>query len=322
MKLILHIGQPKTGSTNIQSSLQRNKDLLLKYGYLYETDSLNHQSILQQIKQSDNIDLEIAKFAEKQIKKAEANNAEAIILSSEAYFAEENEFLEKLIKSFNMESKVILYLKRQDLYLESAWKQWHFKNKHYKDFDDYTEKIKLEDYFNVLEKWSKLVGSTNISLTPFEKRNFKNGLIKHFFQTVGLEESQIDSLDFNIPKNMFGTNQGLSPKGLKFAYLVKDIADGPLDYKIENFIHKYLGDVFHKQHFESYGLFSLDKRKKYMEFWKGTNQKVSIKYLNRETLFLDDIVEDKADIDITLEDITKVVMTLGIKFDEKLNIKK
>ena len=44
MKLILHIGSPKTGSTSLQKSLCANHDLLLEKGYYYPhiTDMFNH----------------------------------------------------------------------------------------------------------------------------------------------------------------------------------------------------------------------------------------------------------------------------------------
>lgn len=319
MKLILHVGQPKTGTTSIQNLLQMNSDLLKESGFLYKSNALNHQPIIQNIMQQNDVDAALLDFVKEQKLNANKHKCHTIILSSEAFFELEIEFLRKLINLFNMETTVIVHLKRQDLFLESSWKQWHFKNKHYRNFDDYVGRSGLKDYSLTLEKWSQLVGQENIYVTPFEKKNFPNGLLKHFLSLVGVTNEIEEQMNFNIPKTMFGTNQGLSPKGLKFAFLVRELAEDPLDYTIENFIHKYLGDVFHKEHFEDYGLFSYEKRKKYLERWKESNTSIAQKYLNRDFLFEDEITEDKKNIDITLDDMAKVIMSMGIKFDQRLN---
>ena len=132
------------------------------------------------------------------------------------------------------------------------------------------------------------------------------------------KKDKISELDFNVPKNMFGTNQGLSPKGLKFASLVSEFANGPLDYTIENFIHEYLSDVFHKNYFEGYGLFDLDARKQYLSAFSNSNKELANKFLCRDSLFLDEIKEEKIDVNLNFEDIARVVMSMGMKFDKKL----
>jgi len=318
MKLILHIGQPKTGTTSIQNILRINKKKLQDFGYLYETNALNHQPIMAKIQQASNPDLELKNFVTKLKEKAIEQQCNVIILSSEAFLTMDKYFIRNLINEFNIMTEAIVYLKRQDLFLESSWKQWHFKNLHYKDFNDFVKKFELYDYFTILDEWRNLLGKNNIKVFPFEKRIFPNGLLKHFLQQLKLSEEQISQMNFDIPKTMFGTNQGLSTKGLKFAFLVRELSNGPLDYKIENFIHKYLGDVFHKDHFENYGLFELEDRKKYIGKWEECNSKVSKDFFDSNTLFTDTIDIPKSNEEITIDDIAKVVMSLGIKMDDKL----
>lgn len=319
MKLILHVGQPKTGTTSIQNLLQNNKELLKKGGILYKTNSLNHQPIIQNIFNQNDTTLALQEFIDEQKKTASALGCHSIILSSEALFEFDQIFLKQMIDGFALETKVIVYLKRQDLFLESSWKQWHFKNKNYKNFDDCAERLALKDYAQTLQEWSNLVGEKNMHVIPFEKRNFQNGLLRSFLSLIGISKELEEKMDFTIPKTMFGTNQGLSPKGLEFAFLVRELAKGPLDYTIENFIHKYLDDVFHKEYFEGYGLFSYEKRKKYLKRWEKSNKEIAQKYLSRDILFEDEIAEEKKNVDVTLDDVAKIIMSLGIKFDQRLN---
>jgi len=319
MNLILHIGQPKTGTTSIQNILQINKKILQEFGFLYDTNMLNHQPIFQMIKEDLNPNKKLLEFVENQKKLAKEKKCHSIIISSETLFEEDKSFLNNLVKLFELNIKVIVYLKRQDLYLESIWKQWHFKNKHYKDFNDFSKKFKLPDYYNVLKKWEDIVKKENIVVIPFEKKNFNDGLLKHFLITIGVPNNKISSINFVIPKTMFGTNQGLSSKGLEFAFLVRDFAKSPLDYKIENFIHEYLDDVFHKDFFASYGLFNIAERKTYIHQWIKTNQKIALKYLKREIFFEEEVIEDEITSGIEIEDVAKVVMALGMNMKDKLD---
>tara|TARA_R110002012_G_scaffold321971_2_gene552951 strand:+ start:1417 stop:2397 length:981 start_codon:yes stop_codon:yes gene_type:complete len=318
MNLIIHVGQPKTGTTSIQNILKINSKKIQELGFLYETNSLNHQPMVQDILASENVDAALHNFVSYQKDLARQRDCKSIILSSEAFFEFDSEFIRKMLKEFDCNTRIVAYLKRQDLYLESIWKQWHFKNKHYANFSEFVEKFKFLDYLVTLENWEKLVGAENITVVPFEKREMKNGLLSGFMEILGVPKDKISELDFNVPKNMFGTNQGLSPKGLKFASLVSEFANGPLDYTIENFIHEYLSDVFHKNYFEGYGLFDLDARKQYLSAFSNSNKELANKFLCRDSLFLDEIKEEKIDVNLNFEDIARVVMSMGMKFDKKL----
>lgn len=318
MKLIIHVGQPKTGSTSIQNLLKKNSNILRRAGFLFEANSLNHQPIIQKILNSKEQSDELDSFVQQQLSLAKKYNCHSIILSSEAFFEMEQNFLKQLLDKFNCQTSVIVYLKRQDLYLESIWKQWHFKNTHYADFTDFVTKFKLIDYDITLEKWSDLVGEQNISLIPFEKGEFENGLLINFLENLGVNEENTSDFDFEISKNMFGTNQGLSPKGLKFAFLARDLADGPLDYTLENFVHEYLSEVFHKDFFEGYGLFNVQSRKAFLGQFESSNNAIAMKYLKRSMLFNDALDLEQKDTEISIDDLARVVISMGVKFDKAL----
>ncbi len=317
MKLIMHVGHPKTGSTSIQSLLNINNDILEKKSYLYKTDKFNHQPIIGEFLQNNDIQA-IAKFVQEQKKVAAEKNCHTIILSSESFFEMDKEFIKIMLDFFNMPTRIIVYLKRQDTFVESSWKQWHFKNKKFTDFLDYVAKAKVKSYFETLNEWSSLVGEKNITVIAFEKRSFPDGLLRNFLMHIGIFGTEADMFNYDIPKTMYGTNPGLSPLGLKFAYMSRDLATSVTDYRIENFIHKYLDDVFQKEDFQSYGLFSPEKRSEFMKMYEDDNNKIASVFLDKKVFFEDtlDILENKKEI--TLDDLAKVIMEIGIKMDEKI----
>jgi hypothetical protein len=324
MRLILHIGQPKTGSTSIQNFLKLNKNILLKNGYLYETNTINHQAELDKIFDKEMINHEnMKRFKEKLLNIAKEQNANHIIISSESLFNLKKEYIEYLLGAFNLPTRIIVYLKRQDLYLESVWKQWHFKNKHFRDFDDFKNRFKIENYYEVLNRWNTFIKEKDqFLITPFEKRNFPEGLLKHFAKILGLDEKLLNQLNFEIKDSLLfgGNNRGLSPKGLKLAFLCRDLAKGPLDYTIEKFIDKYFRDLFKKDFFESYGLFkNKEDRLNYLRKFQDINSKIAEEFLNKKILFEDEIKEEKKSDELTIADLAKMFMYFGIKVDNELN---
>jgi hypothetical protein len=268
----------------------------------------------------------LQKFVYNQKSYAERKGVSNIIISSENLFTMPKHFLSALLKAFNLPTNVIVFLKRQDLYLESIWAQWHYKNKYFKDFEDFKKKFKIENYYEELKKWETLVGKDNIIITPFEKSSFPEGLLKHFLTILGIPKDLYANLNFEIKQSLFfdGTNQGLSPKGLKLAFLCRDLAQGPLDYSLEKFINKYFGDILRKGFFESYGLFkSKEDRLNYLKKFESINTQIAKEFLNRDKLFLDEIPEEASDPKFSIEDILKLIMYLGFRIDEQLkNIKK
>ena len=119
---------------------------------------------------------------------------------------------------------------------------------------------------------------------------------------------------------MFGTNQGLSPKGLEFAFLARDLAEGPLDYKIENFIHEYLNSVFQKDFFSNYGLFESSERIKFLKHFQVDNEKLAKRYISKKILFEDSVDIPQEQTEITLEDLVKSFMAMGIKIKGKIDL--
>lgn len=217
--LYLHIGTPKTGTTAIQRFLWINADCLKEQSFCYphfkyrfphirkernahflvnrqKCDSLSQEET-KQIRQS-----EMEQFYEglDHIKEL-MNEYPNIILSDEniwnGYKKKRNfwKLLTEACSERGITLKVFVYLRRQDLLIESYWLQmvkshagWDMSFKEYVDSNKY-DHFKL-DYYGQLQKISKYVGKENITVRVYEKQQYEAGgntLIGDFLQTIGVE---------------------------------------------------------------------------------------------------------------------------------------
>lgn len=315
----MHAGQPKTGSSTIQRFLNNNKKTLQKYGYLYETGkAVNHQLILRKIFSHDDPHNAFNTFMDDQITIAKQKSCEHIIISHEGLFFLQEALVSSITKRFSEDMRLHVFLRRQDFYLESAWKQWHFKNTHYKDFDDYARTFKIPNYLFHLEKWSKFIPKKSIHVTPFEKRNFPEGIERHFLNSIGILDTS--AMDLSVVNDGWGANKGLTSEGLALAFLVRDIADNNIhDHSIQYFINEHFRSL-QKEHFVSYDLLSLERRQEILTQSMITNQKIVENFTNRSGPLFEDEIESLPLKTFTEEDIDYTffvgeLMRIGIRQD-------
>ncbi len=165
MKLILHIGMGKTGTSSIQHALNASRNDLLenKTQYLGMWFNLidpaygNHLGLRKLFEDlEENSDAYAAKFLDGLKNQARTNATNTFILSNEAIFGSFHKiepFLTALKDEIDLE--LILYVRNPRSWLPSAYTQWglhHKTNKGpLKSFKDSAESL-LDIYQNIL-KW-------------------------------------------------------------------------------------------------------------------------------------------------------------------------
>lgn len=139
MKLILHIGMGKTGTSSIQHALNASRNDLLanKTQYLGMWFNLidpayaNHLGLRKLFDDfADKSDAYAAKFAEGLEKESNKNGTNAFILSNEAIFGSFHKiepFLTALKDKIDLE--LILYVRNPRSWLPSAYTQWNIHHK-------------------------------------------------------------------------------------------------------------------------------------------------------------------------------------------------
>ncbi len=319
--LYLHIGTPKTGTSAIQKFLPLNEASLNEKGFCYPDLGYTFPGIgvnrnghflvyRQKLKGEDRQkEKEIRAYEDerfyegldklKEISKKYPN----IILSDEniwnGYWKRENFWFElkNALTDRGIDLKVIVYLRRQDLLIESYWSQQvretsQMSFKEYVDSDKYSY-FKL-DYFGRLEEISKAVGSENIIVRAYEKQQYNGGsLISDFLSVLGIElNSGFRSVDIVANTSLYG----------EFLE-VKRILNSMECFRTKmNWAVKYLRAVQEEKR-NSIGLskcenFTYDEQVAFLKRYEEGNASVAEKYLNRGNgvLFYDEIPKRKREV--------------------------
>jgi hypothetical protein len=197
--IYLHIGLHKTGTSMLQKYMFQNADLLKENGYLYPYVGIvnNAHHLLAwplnethpRYKSLQEVYDETLTTLKHEISKSDCEN---IILSSEdfskIYSPENLKRLSKSLQEFNV--KVIVYVRRQDHFLQSLYSQVVKQSRYPRDISRFVqEALTKEEIWNMkpkLDIWSKYFGQDNIILRVYEKQQLTDGLLADFVQCIGL----------------------------------------------------------------------------------------------------------------------------------------
>ena len=209
-RIYLHIGLMKTGSTALQEFLAANRTVLAKQNCAYPLmhigpthtyDLRNAHFLIYDSPSNDPArrkaeELHILQKGISMLEKA-FQEADTVILSDEKLWYAQNwlRFRPRLMKireQFGCEIKVIVYLRRQDQFVESYW------NQKVKGASRYTMSFSefllsshcagiLPDYNAQLDLMRELYGKENIIVRVYEPDQFDGGSIfSDFIQHTGL----------------------------------------------------------------------------------------------------------------------------------------
>ena len=315
--LYLHIGTPKTGTSAIQKFLPLNKELLEEQGYCYPDFGYRYPGIgiyrnahflvyrlKKELCESEE-ELEARRKAEderfiegldkiKELSEIYPN----IVMSDENIwngYVKRKDFwatLKKELTDRGIDLKVIVYLRRQDLVLESYWSQqvretMQISFQEYVNSNEYSF-FKL-NYYKRLQSIAKIVGKENIIVRAYEKQQFEgNGktLISDFLKVLGLElDERYVSADIIV-------NTSLHGKYLEIKRILNQI--DCFSTKM-NWISKYLRVAQEEYEAKNGSLkceyMSYDERVSFMEKYNEENSSVAREFMGRKDgkLFRDEI---------------------------------
>jgi len=284
--MILHVGAPKTGSSSIQFFLRKNKDKLYEKGFLVPDRDLGldglvtgeHVWAVERI--SSRGDREVLKVFSNIKREIEKSKKEMNIIVSA-----ENLCNTKMAEKFSLAlqeipGKVIIYIRRQDEFLSSAWQQWYSKIE--EDFDAWLIKAlsDMGNWLEIIEAWEAVVGKDNIKIKIFEKEEFVEGdLLKDFVSNIGLEK-YLDYFNYEIGR----VNPSYSDI---ITYLVagnRRIFSSVHDNEFYKLVDKLTGDGYIEK--RKVSLFTQRQRENIVEYYKDINDRICKKYFpGRESLF-------------------------------------
>lgn len=177
-RLFLHIGTPKTGSTAIQYFLARNFEALRAQGVNFVREGRKreaHNLVLQARRAGD-----IGAVMDKVVAEIESRPDHTHILTSEMYFGAgaAQDLADAFPDALRRETRVLVYLRRQDGFLEALYKQRVKTGRYHGDAMEFARaKLGNGHYLRTLAPYAEAFGQDRILVRPFERRRFRDGNI-------------------------------------------------------------------------------------------------------------------------------------------------
>lgn len=344
----LHLGMPKTGTTFIQYCLRRNNELLRSYGYdfvrtKHRFDNISYlrnahflvpETVDEQGNPLSEEDLKIYKYVLKRVV-ASARKFGNAIISDEMLWIRDNAYFKRFKKDMDkreIDLKVIVYLRRQDTFVESYWGQT-VKIDNKASFEEYLEFIQVEnpDYLHLnykkrLAKFEKIFGFDNMIVRVYERGQFggrNKNLVSDFLEAVGLGDKIDETKDFEDYDNPDAGAVNYSIGGIYIE--TKRLLNQNYQFRTKNnFAVEILYKIMQKDpdyNRTRTSVFTYEQRLKFLEGFAKTNKAVADKYLggNGGSLFKDEIVDKgETPYDFSKEELVKLCSQVITHLQRKL----
>lgn len=289
-KLFLHIGTHRTATSSIQDFLHANLQPLQKQGVFYPFGVKRHFALVNRIFQDRPrafAPLDAADLAEDLTRRADKRpeTIRSIILSDEDIVMRRDLTpLRGLRERFDV--KVVFFLRRQDLWLESwylqnvKW-QWDPSLCHltFADFMARADDFHWIDYAGYIRHLEAVFGRENILLQVFEKDQMPQGPVEAFCQRVGIESREL--------KPAPHANSSNSPLISEFMRNLP-LDEAPVAYRaqLESACARLDAKLDKSPEEASPFLLDADTRATVLDHYAAGNAWVAERYFDRDRLFL------------------------------------
>jgi len=340
MKIVLHIGTEKTGTTSIQGFLSSHRDDLRKHNILYskilgDPNNIRLSIALQNIDKIDDSRIYAKLITKEQIlayreelkenlqKEITSENPEVLIISSEHLSSrmnqeEELERLKVFLNEFSDDITVLIYLRRQDEFFESLYST-AIKKGHITEFS-FPEKGKGRKDFHynaMLKLWENTFGYENMRLNVFEKEKlYQQDVVSDFIYKLNLP------IKF---EKIAKKRENLSFGRKKLSFLKEFNAYVP--EIIEKRSNPYRGNI--EKLLESIEIedetiqMSSHEKIEYVKRFLEENKEVAKRYNDSEDLFVPVSLEKKEKVDILISssEAIEIVAKVWSKKQQECNDK-
>lgn len=185
--LVLHIGTQKTGSSALQHYLAGNAAALLQKNVCYvsagreETHRSSHRDLVLAL--GGKLDSSIWQQVRTEIHQRE--NSINVISAEGFWFEDPSDVRRQLPEG---EIRIVAYLRRQDQYLQTLWKQAVLGGRKH-DFESWRERVPFRgEYLATLDKWASEFGADALVVRPYD-RSGERDTIGDFCKQLGIEHA-------------------------------------------------------------------------------------------------------------------------------------
>lgn len=301
MKIFIHIGTHKTGSTLIQNVCKKNHEALKSQGIYYPVDGYTqsgHHELAWALMRKN---IAVAKkYVDDALNKA--SGCESIVFSSEEF-----EFLRdfKVAKNLfpkNASIHVLCYFRRQDKYLESEYNQ-HVKMVSTRLSTDifkffmYHDFYRRFNYMAIISGWEKPGFVDKFSIFSYDKEAKKNNLLGSFFECIGFDFYK-HGVDFKSQVD----NKSITPSVL--IYLARyNNEDGGEGFR-GKFLDLVSEEVFNKNKKEgkfSERFLSKEYAARLVKRFEGSNKRLAKNFSDGKDFFEMDFYDNSRVVDFYLD---------------------
>jgi hypothetical protein len=317
--LLLHIGLHRTGTTSLQSFLASNRRLLANLGWLYplspipENSSAHHLLSwkLAGLAQTRSMSLEGILARLRGEIDAQPGN---LILSSEDFSRLDGAGAEDLRELFeDFDARVILYLRRQDLRIESYFHQrvaGGFLTQPFAHFLE--ESLASNDYLQIARRWANTFGQDRTIIRVVERGQVTDTR-DDFLTQLGLEGR---AAFVQVEKRNVSPTPEVT-EHLRRLNIARE--DGSITCDDGEFRERYQRPLIRRLSTRPRGLgasyLSYDERVELLRRFRDSNDRVASEFLGRDRLFFDEPTPDRpvarAETDLSLAELLNLVDDSG-----------
>lgn len=277
MKVILHIGGSKCGSSAIQAYLRQNAGPLGTAGIAVPGERLDFVSPVlgEQIWFFEDMaaspDCLVARI-QAVIDGAEAQGCHTLIISAEN-ICNHPALAEPVSRALlGHEIKVLLYVRRQDDFLISGWQQWFLKK--YDTVEAYLEDRvgKVACWHRMVLPWAEVLGDGAIHVRPFVREALKNrDVVDDFCAIAELDQTGLSRLSRPA-------NPSFDESVARLAHRVRDVFEDQHDNRFYEVMVTLLGEDALKRGSGS-SLLSLETRLDILARYEPENEALRTRFL-------------------------------------------
>ncbi|MCQ8822190.1 hypothetical protein NQT65_18535 [Pseudoalteromonas agarivorans] len=277
--LYIHIGTGKTGTTALQDFFLLNSDKLEESGVKYAKSGLvknNHHLLCRNyLRKDEAIQSDIVANLEALNQEINGSELNTFLISSEYFPGLQPDEISELATIIEARIVPIVYLRRQDEFLESWYAQIvkaYKVNSNIYSLKNRLINEKIFDYKYLTGCWEKVNAQNEIIVRPYEKDSFyNNNIFDDFINALGLN---IDD-KFDFPKK--DPNPSLKPNQIVLGLEMYDYCSE----EQKNIIFTYFEGVEDNSKF----FLSTEERNEIIDEHNKINNYVAQRYLNKERLF-------------------------------------